>query len=490
MVFLKSTIFHSIVLATLKKRMSELMSFMSDTLFKIVQSWAYTEGNVNTTDELLKWIDDLNCTIEVSIQKITLEESGVWYYHTTEGCIENQNKSFFSIRGIQKILKDQLLFEQPIIVQSEIGYLGIICKEINGVLNFLMQAKIEPGNVNKVQISPTLQATRSNFTQRHGGNKPEYLDYFLNAQDHEVVVDQIQSEQSSRFYKKRNRNIIIRVDTEIPLSYNYRWMTLGQMKKLMKYNNLVNMDTRTVLSCIPYHLGDYTAEEFHQLEDLFKDNSLFRSVFIGDKTNMLPTIYQYINNYKMFDESQTRLVPLSLLSSWEMREGAFFSRNPYGFKIIFCDITIEGREVRHWTQPMFEAIGMATFGLICTTIDGVKKFLIRALPEAGSFDKLEIGPSVQLEAAAGLESYDTIVQLFMDRLLMNHHVIHNVILSEEGGRFYHEQNYNIILEVEEEALSNLPSGYFLVDYRTLNMLIQVNNCLNIQLRNLLSLLEV
>ena len=65
-----------------------------------------------------------------------------------------------------------------------------------------------------------------------------------------------------------------------------------------------------------------------------------------------------------------------------------------------------------------------------------------------------------------------------------------MILSEEGGRFYQEQNRNMILEVSGEELEPLPPGYFWADYRTLNLLTQVNNCLNIQLRNLLSLLEV
>ena len=51
--------------------------------------------------------------------------------------------------------------------------------------------------------------------------KPNYLEYFLNAVDHEIIVDQIQSEQSSRFYKKRNRNIIIKVQDEVLLKPNF-----------------------------------------------------------------------------------------------------------------------------------------------------------------------------------------------------------------------------------------------------------------------------
>jgi len=115
-----------------------------------------------------------------------------------------------------------------------------------------MQAKIEPGNINKVQVSPTIQATKSNFMQKHGGKKPAYLEYFINAAPSEIMVDQLQSEQSSRFYKKRNRNVILIVDEPISESTTHKWMTLGQIKKLMRYDNLVNMDTRTVLSCIPF----------------------------------------------------------------------------------------------------------------------------------------------------------------------------------------------------------------------------------------------
>ena len=64
------------------------------------------------------------------------------------------------------------------------------------------------------------------------------------------------------------------------------------------------------------------------------------------------------------------------------------------------------------------------------------------------------------------------------------------LLSEEGGRFYHEQNRNVLMKVKPNEVPQLPNGYFWVDYHTLNELVQVNNTLNIQLRNLLSLLEV
>ncbi|WP_227163911.1 NDP-hexose 2,3-dehydratase family protein, partial [Thomasclavelia ramosa] len=65
--------------------------------------------------------------------------------------------------------------------------------------------------------------------------------------------DQIQSEQSARFYRKRNRNMILLLDEneDVIVEKRFKWMTLSQIKELMNYRNLVNMDTRTVLSNLP-----------------------------------------------------------------------------------------------------------------------------------------------------------------------------------------------------------------------------------------------
>ena len=71
-----------------------------------------------------------------------------------------------------------------------------------------MQAKIEPGNLNYVQLSPTIQATKSNYTQVHKGKESLYLEYFRD-RTNLVLIDQLQSEQGGRFFKKRNRNILI-----------------------------------------------------------------------------------------------------------------------------------------------------------------------------------------------------------------------------------------------------------------------------------------
>ena len=418
----------------------------------------------------------------VSLNRIPLSGCDPWFYDDITGTIHNKNNTFFSICAVRQSDGERIIAEQPMIDQPEIGFLGIIVCRINDTWHYLMQAKIEPGNVNVVQLSPTLQATRSNFTGAHGGKLPDYLEHFMHMTPEHIIVDQIQSEQSSRFLKKRNRNVILKSDEQLPEIPSHRWMTLSQIKSMMKINNLVNMDTRTVLSCFPYALmdeGDFAP---------FKDRSYFyRSAWQIDRETIVQ-IYNSMNNYKMFHGDRLKRIPLRKLSRWEISDDGI-SSDRASFSVIYCDISIEGREVTHWKQPLIAAAGKALFGLFCCDEDGVLKFLVRIRPEIGSFDSAEIGPSVQLEAHSSAS--DAVEKLFMRKLSGGGaDVLTDVILSEEGGRFYQEENRNAIIHIERGELPELPPDYIWSDYGTLNMLTQVNNCLNIQLRNLISLLEI
>lgn len=461
---------------------------MTDTLLSIARSWCETEG-INSTEEIADWIENRNKTVKVDIQKNPNGGDPVWFYDREEGVIRNAAHTFFTISGMRRDMPNGKTLAHPVVLQLEISYLGILCREFNGIMHFLMQGKIEPGNVNCVQLSPTLQATKSNFTQKHGGAKPPYLDYFINASQYEVVVDQLQSEQASRFYRKRNRNIIIRVDDDVPVLPSHCWMTLGQIKHFMRLDNLVNMDARTVLSCIPYAKIYASPIDMQDLEERFSDKALYRSVFVGEEPQPMIQVYGYLNDQKMFACSDPEIVPLHTLPDWEFIHGEWVCKNRFPFKVIFCDIAIEGREVKQWTQPLLEAMGKATFGLLCCEENGMLKFLVRARAEIGCFDGVELGPTVQQEATDPEEELDTIERFFLRKLDHGEGVIFDHLLSEEGGRFYHEQNRNVLIRIQRDELPELPEGYFLLDYKMLNTLVQFNNVLNIQLRNLLALLE-
>ena len=460
---------------------------MDNISIELAKSWNTREGTICSNNDILKWVDERNKTLKVNIDQVDFSYEGFWYYDTKKGFIRNRSNSFFQLAGFQEIEDDQIVVEQPIIIQDEIGYLGIICKMIDGCLHFLMQAKIEPGNVNVIQISPTLQATKSNFTQRHGGKSPNYLEYFIDSKRHTILVDQVQSEQSSRFYKKRNRNIIIFVDEEVPILPSHKWMTLGQIKELMRIDNLVNMDTRTVLSCLKlYDDGTDTSEIENQISDKF----LFRSIYKTPDYEAIRKVFNYTNDFKMFNRRQSRLLPLKSLKGWKMTEKEIVCRTPYDFKVIYCRIEIEDREVTYWEQPLVQALGKAVFGVFTCVEEGIRKFLVRVRHEIGCFDGAELAPVVQLEPTNPRNTVDAVEKVFLKKLELKDRIRTDVVLSEEGGRFYHEENRNVIIEIDKSELETLPDGVFWMDYATISEMIQFNNNVNIQLRNLISLIDI
>lgn len=455
-----------------------------------IESWSCKEGNVNKIHDIMNWIEEIRKKTKVNINECSINESTFWFYDDYSGEITNRKRSFFSIIGVKRFENNILVSEQPIIKQPEIGYLGMICKKIGGVFNFLIQAKVEPGNINYVQLSPTIQATKSNFMRVHGGRMPLYFEYFDHADNYRIVYDQIQSEQSSRFLKKRNRNIIIVVEEDIPIYENYMWMTLGQIKALMKIDNLVNMDTRTVISGIPLSGFMLESSELEYIKACFVQKTFFNSIFRTENVAELSNIYHYINNYKMFQNDRIVEIPLYELSEWEINEYGIVCKRPSDFKVRYYDISIENREVVRWDQPLFEAMGHAVFGLIIADVDSCMKILVRIKSEIGTFDRMELAPTIQWESTHKSSHDDSVEKIFRERLREHRNVILDVMLSEEGGRFYQEQNRNVVLRVEYDIFEKLPDGYVWANYSTLNLLVQINNCLNIQLRNLLSTLEL
>ena len=309
----------------------------------------------------------------------------------------------------------------------------------------------------------------------------------MNSKKYSIIVDQIQSEQSSRFVGKRNRNIIITLDENenINVLNSHAWMTLGQIKQLMKIDNLVNMDTRTVLSCIPFSTCGVS---YDVAEPFFKNKALCRSIFNDDEVDLSTDLFRCLNNNKMFCDKKFEYIPLKEMSRWVFSKNEIYKQESYSYKVIFCDISIEGREVKRWSQPLFAATGIATFALITRVKNSKLEFLIRLKREIGCFDVVEFGPSIQRESGK-IEKPD-FVENFCESVIGDcQRVRMDVLLSEEGGRFYKEQNRNLLIEIEPSELQNLPEDYFWVDYKTINFMCQFNNVINIQLRNLLSLWE-
>ena len=453
----------------------------------IINSLLTKNNPLNSTEEISQWILGRNREVTVNVEKIPFSEMKNWY-STDEGSIHHVSGKFFSIVGIdvQTDYETNNHWRQPIINQPEVGYLGILTKVIDGVLYCLMQAKIEPGNVNCVQISPTLQATKSNYSRVHSGKIPNYLEYFVNAKPENIILDQLQSEQGARFLRKRNRNIIIKVDEEVPVLDDFRWMTLGQIKELMHENNMVNMDTRTVLSGLK--ISDYVTP----LDGLNGMSGFGRDLILSSTTN-----HHYISTRDHLSwltslkaKYDLWVSPCSILEmpGWEKDEREIARSDGKYFKIIGVNVTISNREVASWCQPLVQPMQQGLCAFIIKKINGVYHFLMQAKLECGNFDVMELAPTVQTLTD---KVYDDDKPEFYDYVLnaKRGQVVIDALQSEEGGRFYHEQNRNLIIEADETFPLDLPPRYTWMTLRQIYKFLRFNNYLNIQARSLISALS-
>ena len=88
---------------------------------------------------------------------------------------------------------------------------------------------------------------------------------------------------------------------------------------------------------------------------------------------------------------------------------------------------MEGREVKQWTQPLFEAIGIAVFGLFTCVENGVRKFLVHAKPEVGCHDFIELGPTVQMEPSNKSNRKNELEEFFFTKLEEQQGIKKNVL---------------------------------------------------------------
>lgn len=459
---------------------------------RFLKSALTPDSDLCSCKELMEWLQQRNEAVKVKVERIRLSEMNDWYLDQDKGRIRHRSGKFFSIDGIRVCSNAGNVheWEQPIINQPEIGFLGLITKEIGGVLHFLVQAKIEPGNINHVQLSPTLQATKSNFTCVHHGRKPLYLDYFIESGRAEVLLDQLQSEQGARFLHKRNRNIIVEVHGQIECLEDFRWATLGQIKSLMRYDNLVNMDLRTVISGIHYGTGN--CDELDLLEYLSDVPSPFvrgmlTSALDGKRGHSsFDEIISWFTERKMLSELSLEMRNLCHLKDWEISDDCLHhTRNLY-FDVLWVNVEISNREVACWQQPLVAPKEEGILAFICKRIDGVYHFLVQAKLECGNFDTLEFAPTVQCITGSYRHSLETLPYLKYVLTAPPGQVRFDSMQSEEGGRFYHEQNRNLIIEAEDDFPEDCPPNFHWMTLHQLLSFIRFNNYLNIQARSLLA----
>ncbi|MCI4040030.1 NDP-hexose 2,3-dehydratase family protein [Streptomyces sp. TRM75563] len=430
---------------------------------RVARSAAALTGE--SADEIRGWLHQRREEVRFAVDRIPFDALDGWSFASETGNLVHRSGRFFTVEGLRVGIGEEpgrVQWHQPIIVQPEVGILGILAREFDGVLHFLMQAKMEPGNPELLQLSPTVQATYSNYTQVHKGAAVRYLEHFTDPARGRVLSDVLQSEHGSWFHRKRNRNMVVEAVGPVPEHEDFRWLTLGQIHQLLRHDNTVNMDARSALAGL---YGPSASEALHSDTELLSWLSAVRSVtpIRGER------------------------VPLSGLPGWTTGSHAVDHKDDRYFRVVAVSVEAGNREVSGWTQPLFEPRGQGVVAFLTRSVEGVPHVLVRACAEGGFLDA-ELGPTVQCTPGnyAHLPAEDR--PLFLDLVMGADpgRVRYSALHSEEGGRFLDAVSRYLVVEVDEgEVPLDAPPGFRWISRDQLAALAQFSHYVSVQARTLL-----
>jgi len=374
------------------------------------------------------------------VTSLSPAQSAEWIYGAD--AIAHRSGGFFRVVGLSYPespgsgrLQSQLIIDQP-----EVGVLGLaVCAAPEGP-RCLVQLKCEPGNVGSVQLAPTCQATQSNLARMHGGSHPPGS--FLLEQ--RPWTESLQSEQGTRFWQKRNRNIVWRVGADQsvppPERTSVVWTSAAVLRQALAEDYLVNTDLRSVLATSDWEawLGP---EPFARGDQDALTQALARAW--GSQSNSEirdrgECILGWLAKRRA-DAAEwgadTQPLPLEAVSP--AREAPFVVRH--------VRVVIRERERECWDQPLVTSRSPGEVALLGYRQHGVLRFLFQASWEPGLHDHVELHPSLCLPpGSAGSEATTG-----MRRLCASGVQRRRVWQSDEGGRFWRDCSVYRVIEVAD-----------------------------------------
>lgn len=425
---------------------------------------------------------------EVSVSKVDFDKLQKWSINSDGDFVHDSGK-FFSICGAKAINKKtgKETF-QPIINQPEQGILGITTRYKNDCLELLLQSKIEPGNLNSVQYSPTVQATKSNYTKAHKGNSVPYIDDFMPSSS-KVMSRGFQSEHGYKFYGKANDNVHVHDNNVEILDDRFAWLSLNDVRYLLSNQHLINMDTRSVLSTIDFIGRSVSYDEiFTQLDyngTLIHD-LLYSSLSDGAAKHSTEDIRSWLAYHKRNSVIDSCTMPLNLLfnKGWNMSKDNLSSQKNKHFELVGVQASIKSREVSSWHQPIVKDNVPKTYVFLLKKINNILHVCVQIVEEDYNWSGPEIGPT--------FHSIQSKAELYA-KLLANGlsykkcKIVYDKYQSEEGGRFFEQKNRYMLILVNEDVRLNMSDKFRWLTLYQLKSMTSLECSVNIEARTLLSI---
>ncbi len=438
--------------------------------------------------ELLGSMESHRKNMAVKVKEVDFDELEKWSTDSN-GDFVHDTGLFFRICGAHATnkLTGQESY-QPIIDQPEQGILGITTRHNEGRLEVLLQAKIEPGNLDRVQYSPTVQATRSNYTGAHRGKGVPYIDDFMPTSK-KVCTRGFQSEHGYKFYRKANDNVHVHDDKAECIDDRFMWLSLNDIRYLLSKEHCVNMDTRSVLATMDFIGDSLTYDQvFGQIENTktLECDLLFSSLSEQGAAHSIEDIIKWTSDSKSNSLIEHTTIPLNSLidKGWVRTRNRVNSEKNKHFELVGVKASIESREVSSWYQPIVRDNVPKIYAFLMKKINGTMHVLVQMVEEDYSWSGPELGPTFHsMETHWAL--YDKLISNKLTE--KNCKVVYDKYQSEEGGRFLEQKNRYMLILANEYLDINMGDKFRWMTLYQLKKMTGFECSVNIEARTLLSI---
>lgn len=443
-------------------------------------------------DDVARWRADQLRRSAFTVAPITSAALDRWSLQ--DGRLTHASGGFFSVVGLSYSTDDMSRVYQPFILQPEIGILGFLIRRNGDGVDLLVQAKTEPGTPGGAQLAPSFQCTESNYRQLHGGACAPFYSYFGGQGGGTILLDTLQSEQGTRFVNKYNSNMIVEVADEPDLFEPdlaaWRWLSFSSARDLLQRDLLFNTDARSVLAVADWSFlsGAYSPfERLARTDDFAAD--LWHSYGEQPSAARLAEIHSWLDDHRAQAPASGEIVPLNGMPQWTYGDLGVDRDSGASVAVRYFVVHARDREVPRWSQPLLTSHSYGSVVLLAQARSGVLKFQLRVSREPGFANRAQLSSSHQLfpgsdQQPAPLEEAVTRWAARTGRSP----VIFDCVMSEEGGRFYHDINrYRLVVAPADHPFDDEPDTVWLT-LAEITALKQVPGTFTNELRSMLSLL--
>ncbi|MFD7299064.1 NDP-hexose 2,3-dehydratase family protein [Streptomyces sp. NPDC059897] len=217
----------------------------------LLRSLRADAGTRHTLEDLGQWLTRSKVDHPLDTRRVPL--AGISGWHRDADAVAHDEGRYFRIVGVsvRATQREVRSWTQPLLAPVGQGVIAFLVTRVDGVLHALVQARVEAGLLDGVELAPTVQCTPANLAGT-GLPRPPFLDTVLGADPADIRYDTLLSDEGGRSYHSLARHLVV----EVPETFaarepdGFRWVSVGQLVTLTRHSYQVNVQARSLLTVL------------------------------------------------------------------------------------------------------------------------------------------------------------------------------------------------------------------------------------------------